>query len=407
MLVVRHAAPCITGSADTNCEADTAGKLYFQSSLCADGVVPIPGRPAGGSATTIQLAADAPSDYTGMTVTLIDVTGAQLQSRKIAAYNTTTKLATLSAAWSPVPNFAVLSYSILPTARAGATTSITLQAPPTAATPTNLYSGMTVSLTGGTGAGQSRTISTCAGNPYVCAISGTWTSPDATTTYSISEYKLDTSGLALHKMGTDCNAAAVADKRKFVSNIYYVRTYSINPGDGIPSLVRSSFDLSGGVPQHPAAEALVEGIEGFRVELGIDSQESRCAPASNVDYTSVVNFVDPALCTVNANLSANTLPTNRGDGISEGAFVRCTAAAPCTVAQLENAVAVKLFVLARNLQTSPGYTDAKTYCLGTANPDGTCPDPSSKVGPFNDGYKRHLFSTTVRLGNVSGRRESP
>jgi hypothetical protein len=29
------------------------------------------------------------------------------------------------------------------------------------------------------------------------------------------------------------------------------------------------------------------------------------------------------------------------------------------------------------------------------------------MGPFCDGYKRHLFSRTIRLNNVSMRRETP
>jgi type IV pilus assembly protein PilW len=29
------------------------------------------------------------------------------------------------------------------------------------------------------------------------------------------------------------------------------------------------------------------------------------------------------------------------------------------------------------------------------------------MGPFNDSFKRHVFSTTVRLVNPAGRRETP
>jgi type IV pilus assembly protein PilW len=58
--------------------------------------------------------------------------------------------------------------------------------------------------------------------------------------------------------------------------------------------------------------------------------------------------------------------------------------------------AVKLYVLARNRDTSPGHTDTKAYTLG-----------SVAVAAANDGYKRHVFQTTVRLANISGRRETP
>jgi type IV pilus assembly protein PilW len=90
----------------------------------------------------------------------------------------------------------------------------------------------------------------------------------------------------------------------------------------------------------------------------------------------------------------NTLPNNRGDGIPDE-FRRC-ATATCTAADLGNTVAVKLYVLARSREATPGYTDNKTYALGSAT-----------LPAFNDHFKRHVFSTTVRLNNISGRRETP
>jgi type IV pilus assembly protein PilW len=57
---------------------------------------------------------------------------------------------------------------------------------------------------------------------------------------------------------------------------------------------------------------------------------------------------------------------------------------------------VKLYVLARADAPTTGYLDSKTYALGTV-----------ALGPFNDGYKRHVFSTTVRINNVAGRRLTP
>jgi len=57
---------------------------------------------------------------------------------------------------------------------------------------------------------------------------------------------------------------------------------------------------------------------------------------------------------------------------------------------------VKLYVLIRSEQQTLGYQDTKTYTLG-----------STTLGPFNDGYKRHLFQQTIRLQNVSSRRETP
>lgn len=190
-----------------------------------------------------------------------------------------------------------------------------------------------------------------------------------------------------------------AELRKFISNLYYVRNFSVTAGDGIPTLMRSQFRLSGGVLSHQSAEALIEGVEGFRVEFGIDNISDA--------GTNIITGADSAGVVAPANLHsaavkwatttpANTSPTNRGDGSPDGNYVRCTTLSPCTAAQLMNVVAVKLYVLVRNDVVTPGYTDVKTYNLG-----------NTTLGPFNDGFKRHLFTQTIRLVNISSRRETP
>ena len=191
-------------------------------------------------------------------------------------------------------------------------------------------------------------------------------------------------------------AAAI---RRLVTNIYYVRTYSTDTGDGIPTLMRATF--TNGVMGGPVA--LIEGIESFKVELGLDAQ-NRCGP-TNVNYTVAIasgatgNMVRPSTCTYDAVTATNNIiPTVRGDGIPES-YMRCPSGG-CTAAQLMNVVAVKLYVLARTLDasTASGHADTKTYTLGT-----------STITPtdYNPSYKRHVFQTTARLHNVSGRRETP
>lgn len=336
VLVVRHAATCLPGEA--GCEADVAGKLYFQSSQCASGTAGT-AQAAGNSALTIALRPALP--------------------------NTTTSAVD------------------------------------------NAYAGMRIRTTGGTGAGQTRLIKVYNGTTFIATVTSAWdVVPDATTTYTIVENLLDTSGFSLHGRGANCASAPAAAKRKFVSTIYYVRDYASVAGDGIPTLVRSSFDPTGAPAlAHQGAEALAEGIERFAVELGIDNLVTRCGLNTAVDYASAVNKVDPATCVVNVDPVRNTLPTNRGDG-NPDVFVRCTAAAPCSAAQLTNAVAAKLYVLVRNTEPSLGYTDGKTYCLASVPAGSACP-AASLVGPLNDHYKRHMFATTVRLTNIAGRRESP
>lgn len=193
-------------------------------------------------------------------------------------------------------------------------------------------------------------------------------------------YLLSEAGLDLHKK--DCTA--LADKRRFISHIYYIRDYAQTAGDGIPTLVRSEFDVAGGIPAHQPPLALVEGIEGFRVELGVDSLSET---GGGIDYTSGVEW---------ANAENWTTAINRGDGIPDDDYVHCDAVTPCIADTLANVVAVKLYVLARSSTPTLGYTDTKTYALG-----------DQVLGPFNDNFKRHVFTTTVRLVNKAGRRETP
>jgi len=187
-------------------------------------------------------------------------------------------------------------------------------------------------------------------------------------------------------------AGTAADKRKVISNIYYVRNYPGTAGDGvpIPTLMRSSFD----VDQHSAGQPLIEGIEAFRVEYLIDSANA-CGAANYALPNSP--RLNPATCAVDANPILNVLPSNRGDGVPDAV---CYAEA-CSANDLMNAVAVRLHVLARNLEPTPGFLDSKVYTLGDLTVN------SNALSAAERRYKRHVFSTTVRLHNISGRRETP
>lgn len=187
---------------------------------------------------------------------------------------------------------------------------------------------------------------------------------------------------ALTETQRDC--ATRAEAREVISNIYYVRNYAVIAGDGIPTLMRSSLGVVSGVPTQQSPVALIEGVESFKIELGIDDVSDSGAA---VNHGAAIAWADE---------NVKDSPTNRGDGIPDGDFIRCTTVSPCTLAQLVNTVSVKLGVLVRNLKETPGYTDAKVYTIGT-----------SSIGPFNNAYQRYAYNTTVRLANVSGRRETP
>lgn len=175
----------------------------------------------------------------------------------------------------------------------------------------------------------------------------------------------------------DC--ATAAEKRKYVSNIYYVRNDN--------TLMRVEFGGTSGF-EWGTPQELITGVEGFAVELGIDYLSDSGADitaGSPAGYTQVISW---------SSQSVKNSPTNRGDGAPDGAFIRCGTG--CTVGQLINTVAVKLHVLVRSSSTSLDYTDDKSYALA-----------NTTLGPFNDHYKRHIYTTTVRLNNVSARRQTP
>lgn len=214
--------------------------------------------------------------------------------------------------------------------------------------------------------------SNCEADTSASASPKVYFQPSLCASESAYAYVLDTSGFTLQKRS--CLAGEPADKRKYVSNIYFIRNDN--------TLMRAEFGGGGGTTW--SVQPLVDGVEGFVVELGVDNVSDSGAA---VDYTAAVTWADAL---------NKTSPTNRGDGAPDGAFVRCTTASACTVGQLANVVAAKLYFLVRSTVSTPGYSNTKTYALGSTN-----------IPAFNDGFKRHVFTTAVRLTNVSGRRETP
>lgn len=155
----------------------------------------------------------------------------------------------------------------------------------------------------------------------------------------------------------DCTSETA--RRRMMVHVYYVA----NSAAGVPQLMRVR--LVNGAFANP--EPLVEGIQAFRVELGID------------------------------NLGSNGLPigaTNPADGNAD-AYVACPAAG-CSLAEVSNVVSVKLHLLARNVEPTVGHSDDKAYQLGPL-----------AIAAASDAFKRHVFSTTVRVVNPSSRREQP
>lgn len=123
-----------------------------------------------------------------------------------------------------------------------------------------------------------------------------------------------------------------------ITRVMYIRTYSTEPSDDIPSLCMEM--LAG---DEMTSRCLVEGIENLQLEFGIDTD----ADGVPNQYTS-----DP------------------------------------TQAQMNSAVTAKIHVLLRSISRLPGHRDDKTYRLG------------QKVLPAaHDAYLRRVLSSTVVLRN--------
>jgi len=180
-------------------------------------------------------------------------------------------------------------------------------------------------------------------------------------------------GSTLTKHKKDC--ATAADLRRYLTRIYFIANND-NPGDGIPTLKRAELLGAGANCLVPGVSCfsvvpLVEGIENLQLEYGID--------------TSAVPDGAPDVFTADP------------DGYTG-------VGAAGVAGNWRNVVAARLNLLARNVQTTPGYTDTKVYTLGhNANGSVNTFTPSGAAL----GYKRHAFVAEVRLTNPAQRGITP
>jgi len=139
--------------------------------------------------------------------------------------------------------------------------------------------------------------------------------------------------------------------RRLLQRTYYIATCNdcVN-NDNIPTLKR--VEMIDGARR---TTSIAEGVENLQLEFGVDGN--------------------------NDSIPDNVLTT--------GAM---------TAADWPNVVSVRMHVLTRATQPTPGFVETRTFQLG--------PNVSLAPASFNnDGFKRTLLSTTMRLNNVGSRRE--
>jgi type IV pilus assembly protein PilW len=139
--------------------------------------------------------------------------------------------------------------------------------------------------------------------------------------------------------------------RRLTQRTYYIASCNdCGASDGIPTLKRVEM-INGAL----RTMSVAEGVENLQVEHGLDTD---------------------------------------GDGVPD-TYVTTDGVTGVAPNQWQNVVAVRLHLLTRSTQATPGFTDSRTYQLG---PDVAATTPA-------DGNKRTLMTSTVRLHNVGSRRE--
>lgn len=160
---------------------------------------------------------------------------------------------------------------------------------------------------------------------------------------------------------------------------YALRTYYLSdcdicsPSDGIPTLKVAELQKSAS-GLSIVAQSVAEGIEDIHFEYGMDL---------DIDGTPDCYVPDP---------SADTAP----------AAANCPSGwVPADATNWSNVVSVRINLLARSTASSAGWKDEREYDLGRKDSEGN----SDLEGPFNDSYRRQVYSAVVTLPNVSGVRE--
>lgn len=170
----------------------------------------------------------------------------------------------------------------------------------------------------------------------------------------------DTSAMTLREK----NCATLSSVRKYISRIYYIASCNECGSDTVPTLKMA--ELRGTAM---TVVPLAEGIENMVLEYGFDT-------------------TDPADATPGADASKG-VPDIFRSGLSGTAGARDN--------DWANVVAVRVHLLSRTTERTRGYSDAdKTYALGPVSINGD-----------TSGFKRRVYTNTVRITNIAGRREVP
>lgn len=225
------------------------------------------------------------------------------------------------------------------------------------------------------------------GDPYLQASSCPEGAVDALAKYPprfLARATASSADFNLHMLGcTPTVAGSNASVRKLITRIYYISQCddcvnnldndTSTVGDGIPTLKLVELGMSGGaLSVINNVRTIAPGVENMHLEYGIDTTGD-----GSIDAWVVSND-DPR----QTGSTGDAVTGMRLDDNTENRW--------------EDVMAVKLFLITRDLKTTTGWTDTKTFVMG-----------SKTVAAAGDAYRRRLMSSTIKLVNMSGRREVP
>lgn len=191
----------------------------------------------------------------------------------------------------------------------------------------------------------------------------------------------------LHVLGcTSTTPGSTALVHKLITRIYYISVCDdcvndldnniATTGDGIPTLkmVELAIPSTGGTTLRVLQNlrTIAPGVENLHLEYGIDTTDDG---------------------SIDAWVTSNEDPRQTA---STGTAVTGMRLDASTENRWEDVMAVKLFLLTRDLKTTSNWIDSKSYTLG-----------NKTVTAAGDGYRRRVTSSTIKLVNMSGRREVP
>lgn len=299
------------------------------------------GTATAGSSTSITL--NATYDVAGCIVKTTGGTGGgggsgslNNQARIITAYDIETGIATVEPAWETTPDnttaFAILDpaglgpifYSYLDdtpqsfgsaiqgiqagqsslsssittlsgrlfirisTAQAGAASTITLDASSSATN--DLYAGTVIVLTGGTGAGQARVITSYVGSTKVATVDRAWaTNPDNTSTFAILSASEFVNAATVQTGAIDADAVAADAVTEIQSGLATAAALAV-VDDFLDTEIAAIKAKTDNLPSDPADQSAVEAA--------ITAATSPLATAAALD--AVDNFVDTEVSAIKA-----------------------------------------------------------------------------------------------------------